>query len=163
MLSLSTPTTSRELMHEIQQLRSACPSAVPHSSRSCCAACGSLLLPQWTVDSKMTAKRVKTGKGGEVSRRKVRAQRCSICRRVTRDAFAVNPSPRRRREQPIPASEKPVEETTPSDAILDRTTKTSSKKRAKARKDREGLQNLLDQSVHTRATPGLSLVDLMKR
>jgi hypothetical protein len=41
--------------------------------------------------------------------------------------------------------------------------KISSKKRAKARKDRQGLQALLNKSAQIKSGPGLGLLDFMRQ
>ncbi|KIW82148.1 hypothetical protein Z517_05175 [Fonsecaea pedrosoi CBS 271.37] len=62
---------------------------------------------------------------------------------------------------PVERSEAVVTEST--DPVLEKPTKSSSKKRAKARKGREGLQALLNKSMQSKSTPGLNLMDLMKK
>ncbi|OAL34741.1 hypothetical protein AYO20_05936 [Fonsecaea nubica] len=50
-----------------------------------------------------------------------------------------------------------------TDPVLEKPIKSSSKKRAKARKGREGLQALLNKSMQSKSTPSLNLMDLMKK
>ncbi|KIW98322.1 uncharacterized protein Z519_01906 [Cladophialophora bantiana CBS 173.52] len=61
------------------------------------------------------------------------------------------------------SDERPEEITESAGSALEKSTKSSSKKRAKARKDREGLQALLNRSMQTKGVPSLSLMDLMKK
>lgn len=70
--------------------------------------------------------------------------------------------PKVKKEAPAPIDEVP-EPTSGTELLLEQSTKSSSKKRAKARKDREGLQALLSKSSQNKSSPSLSLMDLMRR
>ena len=163
-LCLSTPATSRQLMCESQMLGSATSTPI---SPSICAACGSTLLPQWTTDRHLKTKAVKIGKKAKderTLRSKTISQQCSFCQRVTKTTVRISQSHRESKgDHPKTASLATSKAVTSSDTTLDRTNRSSSKKRAKARNDHEGLQVLLNKSAHAKLTPSLSLVDLMKR
>lgn len=167
-LFLSAPATSWTLARETEELLHVHIPAVSHGSRQCCTACGVILLSPWTVETKIATTKVrfgKTSKGKKIMRRKVRAQRCSTCRRVMKSIAIFDPSIRRREDQSVSKADDHFNklEASSSDATLERTNKPSSKKRAKARKDREGLQALFNNSAQTRAAPSLNLTDLMRK
>ncbi|KIY01156.1 uncharacterized protein Z520_02708 [Fonsecaea multimorphosa CBS 102226] len=63
----------------------------------------------------------------------------------------------------VPTARSEEVATEPADPLLEKPVKSSSKKRAKARKDREGLQALLNRSMQAKSTPSLNLMDLMKK
>ncbi|KIW63845.1 hypothetical protein PV04_08817 [Phialophora macrospora] len=163
---LTTPATSRQLMRESQELGHEISSHAPHRGEGVCTACGNILLPQWTVRTKITAKQARRDRGGvkaeRVMRRMVRSQRCSFCGSVTKDAISIGTNHRKEEKQSAVATH-PSENKMSADTPLENTNKSTSKKRAKARKDREGLQALLKKSVQTKTSPGLSLMDLMKK
>jgi PP-loop superfamily ATP-utilizing enzyme len=153
-------------MRESQELGHKISSHVTKHGKGVCTACGNVLLPQWTVRSKITAKKARPSrrvlKAERVMRRMVRSQRCSFCDRVTKDASAIGSSLRKEKKQPAEAAQ-PSEDMMSADTVVEGTNKSSSKKRAKARKDREGLQALLKKSVQTKTLPSLNLMDLMKK
>jgi hypothetical protein len=154
-------------MRESQELGHKISSHVPRNGKGVCTACGSVLLPQWTVRNKTIAKKARPSrralKEERVMRRMVRSQRCSFCDRVTKDAIAIGSSLRKeKKKQPAEAAQ-PSENMMSADTVVEGTNKSSSKKRAKARKDREGLQALLKKSVQTKTLPSLNLMDLMKK
>jgi hypothetical protein len=153
-------------MRESQELGHKISSHVPKNGKGVCTACGSVLLPQWTVRSKITAKKARPSrralKEERVMRRMVRSQRCSFCDRVTKDAIAIGSSLKKEEKQSAEAAQS-CENMMSADTVVEGTNKSSSKKRAKARKDREGLQALLKKSVQTKTLPSLNLMDLMKK
>jgi hypothetical protein len=118
------------------------------------------------MDTKISTKQAKIAKAtkdGRVSHRKIRSRRCSLCHRVTKDTVTVDLSHKKDARPSDKAPQERPEEVVSSDPNIEKQNKPSGKKRAKARKDREGLQALLNNSVQTRSAPGLSLMDLMKR
>ncbi len=165
-LFLSAPAISRTLMRETEELHTTI-LAVSVENKHCCTTCGSILVPPWTAETKFATKKMKIGKAGRdrklFRRSKVRAQRCSICHRVTKTTIMFDPGARRGRDKSPSVHENHSNDAPSLDATMERTNKTTSKKRAKARKDREGLQTLLNNSVQTRAAPSLNLMDLMRR
>ncbi|EXJ74815.1 uncharacterized protein A1O5_01511 [Cladophialophora psammophila CBS 110553] len=169
MLCLSAPSTSRQLLHESVELVHGGSSHGDRRPGDTCTTCGSLLLPGWTASTKITDTKTKTSKKGHPQkrkpRRKVQSQRCSLCYRVTRAVITMGSSHRAKKEQlnSTVSGERPEEITESAGSALGKATKSSSKKRAKARKDREGLQALLNRSMQTQGVPNLSLMDLMKK
>ncbi|EXJ55355.1 hypothetical protein A1O7_08282 [Cladophialophora yegresii CBS 114405] len=168
-LFLSTPATSRQLMRESQALGHEASSQLPNRGQLVCAACGTILLPQWTMKSKIRAKRTRRGRKGlnheKVTRQKVRSHCCSLCDNVTKNVIAIASSPRKDKKQPAAAApaQSSLENIMRAEPVLESNTKSTSKKRAKARKDREGLQALLHKSAQTKTPPSLNLLDLMKK
>ncbi|OCT44560.1 hypothetical protein CLCR_06346 [Cladophialophora carrionii] len=168
-LFLSTPGTSRQLMRESQELGHEVSSRVANRGQFVCAACGTILLPQWTVRSTIRTNKSTAGrkdlKNGKVTRRKVCSQRCSLCDHVTKDVISIASSPQKEKKQPAAAAaaQSSSENVMSADTSLESTSKSTSKKRAKARKDREGLQALLHRSAQTKNPPSLNLLDLLKK
>lgn len=169
MILLSSPSTSRYLSSqsvELEHSRAILPST---GRENVCAACGNLLVPGWT-SSMRTATEKEATKPRLVSEFKIRrrklSQKCSSCHRISKQTTELKPNPRNLRRRPAVsthATGKAAHEELPAEDAADKSTKVSSKKRAKARKDRQGLQALLDKSTQNKPRGGLNLMDFMKR
>jgi hypothetical protein len=161
--------------------------------RDACTACGNLLLPGWTTKTEVATIQVKHRPGERQRQRpqdererdrhreaKVRqlvvSRRCSFCHRVTRETADKHLRAKLNKERQsnstaaAPISGEKITRNQETATADERTTtetaavaKLSSKKRARARKDREGLQALLNKSAQNKAGPSLGLMDLMKR
>lgn len=166
MLFLSTPAISRQLMCESHELGGALSIATPNNEKNVCSSCGTFLLPQWTMERTFRTKKVESrGKNHprKSRRSKVLSQRCSTCYRVTKNTASLVLNVRSRREKSLEITHEPHGELPPPVPTTDRASKSCSKKRAKTRKDREGLQALLKKTEQTNITPNLNLMDLMKK
>ncbi|KAL2416669.1 hypothetical protein ABEF95_015052 [Exophiala dermatitidis] len=172
MILLSSPSTSRYLAHQSVELDYAQSTKSSSSAENVCAACGNLLLPGWTASTRIvtriTASRSKTTPRSNNDRKKILSRKCITCQRVSKQVADISVGARRRR----PTSAASVSDRrhmdvvpaeSPAESAPEKTTKTSSKKRAKARKDREGLQALLNKSAQNKTGPSLNLMDLMRR
>ncbi|EXJ92369.1 hypothetical protein A1O3_00919 [Capronia epimyces CBS 606.96] len=166
---LSSPSTSRHLSSQSVELQHSRSSLTSSAANNVCAACGSLLLPGWTVSTRsatQTAVAKPQTTAQKKIRRKILSRKCSSCHRVSRQTAEIKKDVRSLTRQPQISSrlnEKPVRDELPADAAQEKSTKLSSKKRARARKDREGLQSLLDRSAQNKSSLGLSLMDFMRR
>jgi hypothetical protein len=163
-----TPATSKQLMLEHHEVGFSTSAYASPEMCAYCSACGSILLPQWTMDITFTTKQIKIIRkvGGEkILRSKIRSQRCRKCRRITRTRVQIPHNRNKSKPELVKAPQTGQEEITSLDAgpETETTSKQSSKKRAKGRKDREGLRALLNKSVQSRTAPSLNLTDLMKR
>ncbi|KAK5059889.1 hypothetical protein LTR84_009772 [Exophiala bonariae] len=163
-LFLSSTSTSRYLRAQGAQSEH-----FKDTRKISCSACGSHLLPGWTTTISLARGKPKSApklKGREAKpQQKIRYLKCEVCHRVNKDTVTyplktktktmfsnvVGPTVQQAAQPGLePVPEKP--------------TKTlSSKQRAKARKDREGLQSLLNRSSQNKTTQGLSLMDLMRK
>ncbi|KIW99928.1 uncharacterized protein Z518_10856 [Rhinocladiella mackenziei CBS 650.93] len=163
---LSSPSTSRHLLTqsvEVTISRTLNSRTIP---RKACEACGNLLLSGWTASSRFTTRRAKHN--AKVIppaglRKENLHHRCSVCHRVTKEAVDPEFNPRNKKIPTATVPNKQREEAPCSNAIPEKSNKSNSKKRAKARKDCEGLQALLDKSKRSKSTPSLNLMDLMKK
>ena len=161
---LTSPSTSRHLISERSQLVHSA-GANPDS----CTACGSLFLSGWTMSLRLTPTNRKSNDKAKMPKKptqeKKRHLRCGFCHRVTKHVV-TNPSKTKRQKvvqnekasMPQPSSDPALE------PVIEKSTKPlSSKQRAKARRDREGLQSLLNHSTQSRSAPTLNLMDLLKK
>lgn len=162
---LSSPSTSRQLSFESAELGHSQSSRLWHGSLGACTACGNLLLPGWTASTDIVSSKVKTRRERppkrEEIRKKILSWRCLFCHRITKETVAIDSSSRKR-DVPLFVTQERQEEGPGSVLAPEKPTKSSSKKRAKVRKDREGLQALLDKRTQNKLAPSLNLMDLMK-
>lgn len=172
MLFLSSPSTSRHLQSQSTELAHSLPSlkTLPRS-REACTACGNLFAPGWTTETTITPRvgrrRQRTTPQKALVRSKLVSNLCLVCHRTTREVgvFKVDIGKRQSKSSKTPAiaSAASTEKTSLDKSVVEQPAKTSSKRRAKARKDREGLQALLSKSAQNKPAPSLSFMDLMKR
>ncbi len=186
-LFLSGPSTSRHLLSQSVELTHVTPT--PHrgnTPKDACTACGNLLLPGWTTKTEVTTIKSKKYHQGRERQRRTTDQRegkvdtqqlvvsrqCSFCHRITRKVADKHLQPKNKERQPVRTAEAPApggkttmdnQGSATAEKAADTAAKLSSKKRARARKDREGLQALLNKSAQNKAAPSLGLMDLMKK
>lgn len=153
-------------MCESRELGRALSITTQDDGKDVCSGCGTILLPQWTMERTFRTKKVES-KGKNHNRKslrsKVLSQRCSTCYRVTKTTALLVPNTRTTKEKPSEVSDERREEAPTPVPNTNKEIKSSSKKRAKTRKDREGLQALLKKSEKASLTPTLNLIDLMKK
>ena len=163
-----SPSTSSYLGSEYVQMELAIGpqnKAFPdHQRQTFCTACGNVFTPGWNCTIARGDRGVAPDKVKKVQRRTI-VYSCQAC--YHRTPFCLHPSKRpdkNMREKYLPRS-KQLDLDVTGHMSSDSTTlppKTSSKRRAKARKERAGLQALLKKSENERRTsPQLSLMDLM--
>lgn len=172
----SSPTTSAHLSAENVNLQ-----RVHQRFRGlggCCRSCGTLAIPG--VTSSLVTSRI-SGEPGPKRRMKQKSftsrsttiQQCLACGRHTKETItkpnksvrAISTTvvpPLQAPAQPPPAASVPD---SPGEGSKPPSTepKVSSKKRAKARKDREGLQALLNKAKPSAGPSKLNFMDMMKR
>lgn len=163
-LFLSSTSTSRYLMTEKSQLMHA-----TETKPDSCLACGSPLLAGWTASFGLASTKLKSTRNTkgreEQARHKTRYLKCEVCHRVSKATVTYPLKSKHKRMMQDDKGPKlqlvaqPVPESVPEKS----TKAMSSKRRAKARRDREGLQNLLNRSSQNRTAPTLNLMDLMKK
>lgn len=165
-LFLSSPSTSRHLSFQGLELAELQTPPGEHQSSEACSACGNLLTPGWTTRTKAVTRLLKrrqvTTPEKESARGKTISKQCQVCYRTSRETKTLQPDTRKRQSRQSAASRKPVQEPIQYQPV-EKSSKVSSKKRAKARKDCEGLQALLNKSTQNKPSPSLNLMDLMKR
>ncbi|KIV93727.1 hypothetical protein PV10_04922 [Exophiala mesophila] len=98
----------------------------------------------------------------------VKNSQCLVCRRVTKQQSEKKGKVKRGILAPSKKTNAP-QATSGRDTAINpgpaaaAQPKLSSKQRAKARKDRDGLQALLNRTTQTSSQPSLSFMDMMKR
>jgi len=165
---LASPSTSRHLSAEDMELRKIDPDQADPPASARCQACGSLLVPDWTATTKLFSRPTRktppqsaVTEAASSTRRLVR--RCKSCHRFTKQQTTGVIKPRGwRQPAAMGVRQSRIEESPPKEGKARSGPNVSSKKRAKARRDREGLQALLDRSKATKPSAALSLMDLMK-
>ena len=120
-----------------------------------CSACGTLSLTDWHFHTRRTGS----------NRQRIAFRECSVCSRVTKLRGTSQTKLSQPGKTPIAeAVAMPVEKLPDvAKGKPDTAPKMSSKQRAKVRKDREGLQALLDKSRPVPNTTILSLMDFVQR
>ncbi|RVX67636.1 hypothetical protein B0A52_08165 [Exophiala mesophila] len=98
----------------------------------------------------------------------IKSSQCLVCRRVAKQQSEMNGKVKRGILVTSKKTNAPQATSGRDTAINPGPTpaaqpKLSSKQRAKARKDRDGLQALLNRTTQTRSQPSLSFMDMMKR
>ncbi|KEF53997.1 uncharacterized protein A1O9_09792 [Exophiala aquamarina CBS 119918] len=163
-LCLSSPSTSRHLMTESSQL-----THWAEASPDSCTACGSLFLPGWTMSFGLASTNQKSeskAKSPEKqAQEKTRRLKCGVCHRVTKATMSY--PIKTRRQNIIQSGKSPKAQLVagPEPGLVNgKSSKPlSSKQRAKARRDRDGLQSSLNRNAQNRMAPALNLMDLMKK
>ena len=142
--------------------------------KGACAGCGTLALPGLTVSDvkKHSPENAKRGKPRAASHpaptRSLRRQKCNVCGRITtshvdKSKKAARSSTRQdteidRTKIPLEAKQAPASQQHQEPKSMS----VNSKKRAKARKDREGLQALLNKNKQPSTKADLNLMDFMR-
>jgi ribonuclease MRP protein subunit SNM1 len=161
-LAVSAPSTSAYLMTERLAL-------MPENDREptkfprheMCRACGTVTTLGWTAT---TARRTGSTKQQHRGRRERKIiQVCLVCHRETVNALPIVPKAAKRSQtQSIEPVSSKIELGTPP-TVNDIAEKTSSKRRAKTRKEKSGLQALLNKNKQSpNPSPTLDLMDFMK-
>ena len=166
-LFLSSPSTSRHLLTQSTELAHSQNAHFRTNPEDACAACGSLLLPGWSTSISLAPERSKTRRGACSVEKHIHTKRlvrkCSTCDRITKGKVAYRPKHSKIKATTAAASQTAVEGIAVTKPASEKSNRTSSKKRAKARKDRQGLQALLDRSLQNKSSPRLDLMDLMQK
>jgi hypothetical protein len=167
-IATTSPSTASYLASESVQLKldggPQHEGSTDHQRQTFCAACGSVFIPGWNCFMARGDK-VSTLNTPTNARRRTISYRCLTCH--SRTDFIL-PSPKRVdskkqvqnvvRSAALCVDEKHPKSSDPTIAPI----KTSSKKKAKARREKAGLRSLLKKSKEeSRAPPQLSLMDLM--
>lgn len=167
LLAISSPSTASYLGSESVQLELANEppkTAFPfHQRQHFCTACGSVFIPGQNC-SIVRGDRIPLNNGSKAFRRRTVAYICQGCHQSTE--FTIS-SPARlysqNHQKNVSGSEESAhstQQTASNQASAN--AKTSSKQRAKARKEKTGLQSLLKKSEQeTRMSPQLSLMDFL--
>jgi hypothetical protein len=166
MVGLSPSTSAHLSAEKISFGRSKEP---PQAPTRACGGCGTLSIPGWNAPT-LASNTGETISHEPSSTQKQPAQTrirrgCKVCGRVTQVTSAPAIKPKRHPVRPSePVKVRAAELRKPALQVLQKAPepKVSSKKRARARKDREGLQVLLNRSKAVPAKPGLGLMDFMK-
>lgn len=167
-IAMDSPSTASYLASESIQLELANGpqnKALPdHQRQTSCTACGNVFIPGWNCS-------IVRGDRGAAPYQSKNFQRCTIvyhCQACYHRSTFCLPSPKRvnantrekdaRRSTILDLDTK--HQSSPNSIAAP--TKTSSKKRAKSRKEKAGLQSLLGKSKEeARTSPQLNLMDLM--
>ena len=163
-----SPSTSAHFLAERQALTRSAQACTPSQSLNECQRCGTFAISIWKA-----AKPAIIESSKKSSSRKLLAKpstqtvirRCSACGNIAKLSIDRKVKPARslkvERAPPASAVPKPRASATSSIQIRDEP-KLSSKKRAKVRKDREGLQMLISRKGPSSTTPQMSLTDFMR-
>jgi hypothetical protein len=169
-------TTSGQLMRESVALRESVPNATWPAG--ICRACGAFLLPGWTAqtvatnssESKQTRKQQQQSRCQHRIRQRIILLRCTTCRRgwrasedVRTDLAKATNDKQMGFKSPTPRATVEVEQEPSAAAESNHKTSASSKQRAKARKDRLGLQGLASKLGRRKPSSSLNLMDLMAK
>lgn len=164
-LSSSSPTSAEQFRRDALLLRGSREDTHQLALSECCPACGSIGVESRHVDVK--GKRgqpssAASAAGPGAQARKLLTRECRRCLRSVKQygAAARATSSRQTAQIPVIEMEAPATDR-PATASSLSGTKVSSKKRAKERKDREGLKATMDKSKDKSSAPGFSLMDFM--
>jgi hypothetical protein len=160
-LAISSPSTSAHLMTERLSL-------MPENEREhtnflrhdVCGACGTVTTLGWTATTPRT-RSTRRQHEGRRERKVIRV--CLVCHRETVNALPTAPKAVKiAQTQSMDPSSSRLELGTPP-TVSDVAEKTSSKRRARTRKEKSGLQALLNKSKQsTNSSSTLDLMDFMK-
>jgi hypothetical protein len=171
LLYLSSPSTSRTLM--VESVAADATRAKSSVSFEACASCGSLLLLGSTASRKVIYQRSKKPRGGKrLLKQCSQSLTCRVCGRISKAPLIYQGRTKTiSKADPATDAMPVVRISNPETAqvvgtrteVTEKPTKHSSKQRAKVRKDRAGLQSLLNQSAQHKVLPSLGFMDLMKK
>jgi hypothetical protein len=162
-MAISSPSTSAHLMTERIALRTDSEHAAAKDLRdNVCNACGTLMVLGWNATMGHGQKPCSNTTQRPIRKRQRRLiQVCRVCHRQTVTALGVKVNAVKGGQptsSPSTTSKHPVE----APATLNKAAeKTSGKQRAKARKEKSGLQALLNKSKQTSASSSTFKLDLM--
>lgn len=127
-----------------------------------CGTCGSLNTKAWNIKpatSETCGKEATTRPTNARPVKRVALRRCHVCGRLSKAAFDHTPGPVKAEKL---SGSKPPRDSSPIPSSTVQQAKLSSKKRAKVRKDREGLQALLNKTKSAHSSSRMTLMDFMK-
>jgi hypothetical protein len=159
MMRIYSPSTSAFLAAQKQSMQE-----IP--DEYFCLSCGAVNMKAWRIETKQTRpvqQHYKSKAKNSILGTRFAIRRCDVCSRVSKQSLDHPPKlTKPPKVDPLHALQERKDYKVPSEASMVSQSKLSSKKRAKARKDREGLQALLDRSKSDRLSSRLTLTDLMK-
>jgi hypothetical protein len=131
-----------------------------------CLTCGAVNIKAWQIKTRQTRpvqQHCKSKEKGSRLETRFAIRRCNVCGRVSKQLLDHPPKiAKPLKVEILHALQERKCEKVPSEPSTVSQSKLNSKKRAKARKDREGLQALLDRSRSEQSSSRLTLTDLMK-
>jgi ribonuclease MRP protein subunit SNM1 len=167
-LAISSPSTSAHLMTERIALSTGNERATVKGPRdNVCNACGTLMILGWNTTMRHEQKPCKSTTQIPIRKRQRRLiQVCQVCHRETATTLSVKVNAVKG-GRPTPSSSSTTNKhSAEAPATVDkRAEKTSGKQRAKTRKEKGGLQALLNKSKQASASSSslkLDLMDFMK-
>ena len=162
-----SPSTSAHLISERQALTRSLQNGARSASAQACQRCGTIATSVWKP-KRATTKSTKKSPGLKpLPKLIVRAvmRRCDACGKVAKLSVDPKAAPSRslKVRRSLPTLAGPELRSSPtSDALPREEPKLSSKKRAKAKKDREGLQAMLNKKRPSYMTQQMNLLDFMR-
>lgn len=162
-----SPSTSAHLISEQQALARSTQAVTRSQNTDACQRCGTLATGVWKSKS-ATVRRTKSSSSRKplpTPTMRTMVRRCDACGNVAKLSIQpkVKPSPLRKVQTSSATLAAPDSHSSPSSSVRARDEpKLSSKKRAKARKDRDGLQVLLNKKKPSSTTQPMTLMDFMK-
>jgi len=175
LLAQRSPSTSAFLGTQVIETLVTAGTQLSRKLSDCCHGCGALMVPGWTsavASSRYLNQRASRPQSkAAIAKPRASLHRCLRCNRAAKVIKTQSSRPRRSSKkpmEPIALSSRELqpilEPITCASKIEEKSeAKTNSKKRAKARKDREGLQALLSQSrTNTQPNSTFDLMDFMK-
>ncbi len=167
-LALDSPSTASYLVSESVRFKLASgpqnEALPPHQRQSFCTACGNIFVPGLNCSIVRGDRSGVEHKSRNVQRRTIMYQ-CEACFHHTTFCLPLPKAPHGGTQKKDHTRDKTLNLETNhglSSNTIAMPTKISSKKRAKARKEKEGLQSMLSKSKeHTRTSPQLNLLDFM--
>lgn len=169
LLATVAPETSRHLMLRHNSLLGDSNLETSEAQEGkACGACGTIIIIGWNGTLQTQRARNRNTRHGEASKTgRIMLYKCDSCGRTTRHHVAVAPQNTRTKSitsKPVP-SLAPAFSDTPAKSATIQTSTSSSKKRAKSRKQ-GSLQAMLAKQKESQALPGsgfgLDLMDFMK-
>lgn len=132
------------------------------SVRHCCPACGSLSIEEKHVPA-MRKGASKPGKPADGAEQFVLLRKCRICSRTAKILKSPSSEPKSQPPTMRLSTTEDISTAVKGDATTENASgaRTSSKKRAKERRNREGLRAMLDKNQNAAKSPGFSLMDFM--
>jgi hypothetical protein len=162
-----SPSTSAHLSSESLALTSLIRDKETSGDKAVCQSCGTIALEAWKPLPVTAVVRQASRRISNTARpsRRIAVRRCVACGKLSKLQLEARQKPGRSKKleltQPRPIK-KALSPAPTSSAHPDQETKLSSKKRARARKDREGLRELLNKSNLGTSKSTLGLLDFMK-
>lgn len=158
-LTTKCQLAANECRYEGASLRRRAGRDAPEQSELQCLACGSV-----EVHERMVSTTIKSrGKGDKHSESELRLLKCQTCSRTTKKRIQARPSKALKTDTLERVDNLPTSAMKTADSHIT-SGKTSSKKRAKDRKNREGLQAMLEKNKEPAHKPTtFGLLDFMSK